>query len=110
MGKFIDSRSLRQERYRTRARRARLLGWALVPVTSALVSVALWSDPVVQPKLLAGLEVVKPMILAVTERSSALESAQEQQNASFVAAAEFNTEISAMPASKTPINRPEIDG
>ncbi|MDW3224854.1 MAG: hypothetical protein R8G34_18550 [Paracoccaceae bacterium] len=110
MGSVIDSRNLRQERYRSRARRARLLGWALVPVASVTMSAALWSDPVLQPKLLAGLEVVKPIVSSMIESGSSPDIDPGQQGEGFVAAAEFNAGMSGLPASKTPINRPEVDG
>ncbi|MBW4710350.1 hypothetical protein KX928_21380 [Roseobacter sp. YSTF-M11] len=105
-----DSRTLRQARCIRRAGRARLYAWLLMPVTAATFSAAMWSDPVLKPKLLSGLEDAKPIIEALMNGEFPTEEARLLQDAAAEKAAELNAKIAGLPVSRTPINRPEDDG
>ncbi|WP_299504151.1 hypothetical protein [uncultured Roseobacter sp.] len=110
MYSYADSRTLRQARYIKRASRARRFGWLLMPVTAATFSAALWSDPAIQPKLMDGLEVVKPMVTAIIDGEFSTDEVRELQEAAMERAAEFNAKLAGLPVSRTPVNRPEVDG
>ncbi|MGC3939274.1 hypothetical protein ACOTTU_15830 [Roseobacter sp. EG26] len=104
-----DSRTLRQARYIRRASRARLFAWLLMPVTAATFSAAMWSDPVLQPKLQAGLETSKPIINALMQGEFPTDEARELQDAAVQKAAELNAKIAGLPIARTPVNRPGDD-
>lgn len=55
-----------------------MYAWVLVPVTIVTFSAAAWSDPVLGPRLLSGLEEIKPRIESLLER---VPGALEQQDA-----------------------------
>ncbi len=99
-----DSRTLRQARYIRRAARARLFAWLLMPVTGASLAAAMWSDPVLQPRLQGGLDEVQPFLSALMRGS---EEARELQDAALQKAAETNANIAGLPVARTPINRPD---
>ena len=102
-----DSRTLRQARYIRRSSRARLYAWMLLPVTAAVFSAALWSDPALQPKLQSGLDEVKPLIAAMMEGEFPTDEARELQEAAVQKAVELNAKIAGLPVSRTPVNRPD---
>lgn len=104
----VDSRTLRQARYIRRAARARLYAWLLMPVTGAVFSAAMWSDPVLQPKLQSGLDELKPFMTAVMDGEFPTEEARELQDAALQKAAELNAKIAGLPVARTPINRPDL--
>ncbi|WP_300013053.1 hypothetical protein [uncultured Roseobacter sp.] len=107
MYNYADSRTLRQARYIRRSSRARLYAWLLMPVTAAVFSAALWSDPALQPKLQSGLDEVKPFISAMMEGEFPTDEARELQAAAVQKATELNAKIAGLPIARTPVNRPE---
>ncbi|WP_299676704.1 hypothetical protein [uncultured Roseobacter sp.] len=102
-----DSRTLRQARYIRRAARARLFAWLLMPVTGATFAAAMWSDPVLHPKLQGGLDELQPFVTAAMEGEFPTDRARELQDAALQKAAEINAKIAGLPVSRTPINRPD---
>ncbi|WP_195820180.1 hypothetical protein [Roseobacter sp. MH60115] len=103
---YANSRTLRQARYIRRSSRARLYAWLLMPVTAAVFSAALWSDPALQPKLQSGLDEVKPLLAAVMQGEFPTDEARELQEAAAQKAAELNAKIAGLPIARTPVNRP----
>lgn len=103
---YANSRTLRQARYIRRSSRARFYAWLLMPVTAAVFSAALWSDPALQPKLKSGLDEVKPLLAAVMQGEFPTDEARKLQEAAAQKAAELNAKIAGLPIAQTPVNRP----
>lgn len=79
-------------------------------ITMATLSAAIWSDPTLQPQLMTGLDVIKPMITTVTNGKLSTEDARDLQAAALEKAPEVNSEDVGLPKSTVPVNRPETDG
>jgi hypothetical protein len=103
MQTFGNKKTLRQMRYLQRSSRARMYAWMLVPVTIATFSAAAWSDPVLGPRLLSGLEEIKPRIESLLER---VPGAAEQQDATAGDVDEAASQLASLPNASTPVNRP----
>ena len=117
----IDKRQRRQAACQDRARSSRFYAKVLIPVAMITMSTALWSDPVLGPKLAQGLEEVKP-VLAKYAQNTPLEDAfgpvpepQAEEIASETTAENADgseTEEAALaltsnlPTSVRPVNRP----
>ena len=68
-----DKKQRRQDAYRRRAKRAFTLAKLMIPVCFLTVSASAWSDPVLGPRLAAGLQEVKPMVAAVMDGTPVME-------------------------------------
>jgi len=101
----IDKATLRQAAYLNRSRRARFWGRVLVPVTLMTVSAALWSDPLIKPRLETGLQTAIPMAQTWIENFG--KPPQEIADAGAAAEAAADDGVpDVLPTSKTPVNRP----
>lgn len=81
-----------------------------MPVTATAFSAALWSDPVLQPKLQSGLQEAKPVISRMMGGEFPTDEARALQDAAVQKAADLNAKLAGLPVSRTPVNRPEDDG
>lgn len=107
---YVDSHALRQASYIRRSARARVFAWFLMPVTGAVFSAALWSDPALQPKLKGGLEEIKPVLAAAMKGDFSTDEARALQEAAREKAAELNAKIASLPVSRMAINHPDDGG
>lgn len=101
-----ETRTLRQARCIRRSARARGIAWLLMPVTAAVFSAALWSDPVLQPQLKSGLDDVRPLLSALMGEGVPDTEARAPQDATVHQAPDDSAEIAGLPVSRTPVNRP----
>lgn len=63
----FEKRQRRQSKYRNRARSARLCAKLLIPVAMVFLTSALWSDPVLGPRLAQGVQEIKPVLAGYLE-------------------------------------------
>lgn len=109
MVSYLDTRALRQARCNERATRARSFAWLLMPVTGATFLAALWSDPVLQPRLQNGLEGLAPLAMSLVSRDGAAEDSFAFQHQPATQATDLNATLTGLPVARTPINRPDQD-
>ncbi|WP_227267475.1 hypothetical protein [Roseobacter weihaiensis] len=109
MRKPISRRDLRQVAYRQRASSARLYARLLMPVTVFVLATGLWSDPVVGPQLVQGLEEIRPIAasyLVDTPLENILGPAPATEDTVDAADVEGRvTASTSLPPSVVPINR-----
>jgi hypothetical protein len=108
----FNKRDLRQAAYNSRSRSARRFARLLMPVAMFSLGTAIWSDPVLGPQLMEGVEEIRP-VLAKYAANTPLEdfAGPVPEAATTEDAGEATEEASLalptnMPASVRPVNRP----
>ncbi|MEP2641130.1 hypothetical protein [Roseobacter sp.] len=80
-----------------------------MPVTAAVFSVALWSDPVAQPQLQSRLDGVKPMLAAVGRGELPKDEVRAITDATLQTASDINARLAGLPATRSLTNRPAAE-
>lgn len=102
----------RQSAYLERSRAARFYAKLLMPVSLLVLSTGIWADPVLNPKLVQGLEVIRPVVEAVldgqpiNEALSLSRPAPEAEAEAEAGAGEVEEPRPGLPASLLTVNRP----
>lgn len=107
----FNKRDLRQAAYNSRSKNARRYARLLMPVALFSLGTALWSDPVLAPQLIKGIEEIRPVIAhyaADTPLGDILGPVPAAASADVADATEEAslTLPTNMPASVRPVNRP----
>lgn len=100
----------RQAAYLERSRAARFYAKLLMPVSLLVLSTGIWADPVLNPRLMEGLEVIRPVIEAVLDGQPINEALSLSRPAAEVEAEAGAGEVEeprpGLPASVLTVNRP----
>lgn len=65
----IDKRESRQAEYIKRSRKARFYARILMPITLVALATGVWSDPVWGPRVVEGVEEIKPMVASYLQET-----------------------------------------
>jgi hypothetical protein len=107
----FNKRDLRQAAYNSRSKSARRFARVLMPVALFCLGTALWSDPVLAPKLIQGVEEIRPVLAKYAADTPLEDIVGPVPEATPADVAEATEEASlslssTMPASVRPVNRP----
>lgn len=99
-------RDRRQSAYLERSKTARLYAKMLIPVAMLVLSAGVWLDPVLNPRVIQGLEEVKPIVDAVLAGEPISEVLAANRESPGPDAAEEDSEQSGLPPASVAVTRP----